>query len=91
MRSGIALMLAMASIAARERDVPAPVNDDPRGPSSPPNPLNFFGVDHALPAPTGPLAVGCPKCHAEPGDRCNPRTLGRHMFHKARVDASEAP
>lgn len=92
MRSPMALMLAMA-YAARGSDVPATKSDDPRGPSSPPNPLKFFGIDHGLPEPTGPLSVSCPKCHAEPDRRCNPRTLGRHLFHKARVDhyASSQP
>lgn len=39
------------------------------------------------PIPAGCYVVPCPKCKAPGGKRCNPSTLGRHRFHKARVDA----
>lgn len=33
--------------------------------------------------------VACPQCRAGVGAACNPRTLGRHRFHLARVIAWE--
>jgi len=33
------------------------------------------------------LDVACPRCKAEPGEPCSRRTLGRHRFHLARVEA----
>lgn len=33
------------------------------------------------------LAETCPRCKAPPGQPCDPRTLGRHPFHMARVRA----
>lgn len=43
---------------------------------------------HSRPKPT-PWArdVACPRCGAGVGEPCDRRTLGRHMHHKARVDA----
>lgn len=38
--------------------------------------------------PTGARAVACPRCKAGAGEGCDQRTLGRHTFHKARVDAA---
>lgn len=37
-----------------------------------------------------PLRVACPKCRAEPGRRCNASTLGRHKFHRPRIEALQA-
>jgi hypothetical protein len=42
----------------------------------------------SLPAPLpGPQAVACPRCKAAPGQRCDHRTLRRHAYHLARVQA----
>jgi len=38
----------------------------------------------------GPDSMPCPKCKAEPGEPCDRRTLGRHSYHRARVDAFRA-
>lgn len=43
----------------------------------------------APPLPPVPLRVACPKCGAEIGNGCDARTLGRHPFHKARIDAAK--
>ena len=50
---------------------------------------------HPLPPPpeppapkkSSPSAVTCPRCKAASGEPCDPRTLGRYPYHKARVDA----
>ncbi len=34
-----------------------------------------------------PQRVPCPRCKAAAGEPCDPRTLGAHPFHRARVDA----
>lgn len=39
--------------------------------------------------PNGALRVACPRCHAEIGKDCDAATLGRHSFHKARIDAAK--
>ena len=39
--------------------------------------------------PNGALRVACPRCHAEIGKDCDAATLGRHMYHKARIDAAK--
>lgn len=41
------------------------------------------------PKPSGPITVACPRCKAAVGERCDQRTLGRHLYHRARVDAVE--
>jgi len=41
-------------------------------------------------APKGPATVACTRCGADAGVACNPQTLGKHQFHKARIDAWEA-
>ena len=38
----------------------------------------------------GTISAACPRCKAEPQEWCDSRTLGRHLFHKARVDAHAA-
>ena len=38
----------------------------------------------------GVTYVPCPRCGAKQGQNCDPRTLGRHYYHKARRDAWEA-
>ena len=43
----------------------------------------------APPRPMGILRVACPRCHAEIGKDCDAATLGRHSFHKARIDAAK--
>ncbi len=40
---------------------------------------------------TRPLFVICPTCGAAPGKSCDRRTLGRHAYHRSRVDASTRP
>ena len=39
--------------------------------------------------PHGTLRVACPRCHAAIGENCDARTLGRYLFHKARIDAAK--
>lgn len=34
-------------------------------------------------------SVACPRCKAKPGQPCDSRTLGRHPFHAARLQAAE--
>ncbi len=80
-RSGLLLLLA-ASLAVEG----GPTLDDaldlpPRPPPPPPRPRR------ALPAWASPLDVVCPRCGAEVKVWCDRRTLGRHVHHKARVDA----
>lgn len=36
--------------------------------------------------PDDPMRVRCRKCKAEPGANCDRRTLGRHAFHRVRVE-----
>lgn len=38
-------------------------------------------------APWQVTHVYCPRCHAAPGDSCDPRTLGRHRYHLDRLTA----
>lgn len=33
--------------------------------------------------------VACPRCGAEPGEPCDRFTLGRHLYHLARVEAAK--
>ena len=42
------------------------------------------------PRPAGVIGEPCPRCKAEPGQDCDRHTLGRRMYHKARVDALAA-
>lgn len=37
--------------------------------------------------PTAPLLVACPRCGAAVNNPCDRRTLGRHAYHLARVQA----
>ena len=52
----------------------------------------FVGAASPLPRrySSPELAVACPRgdCRAAPGEPCNPKTLVRHRYHKARVDAA---
>jgi hypothetical protein len=41
------------------------------------------------PEPRRVYDVACPKCHAKSGEECDQRTLGRHLYHLARVKAAE--
>lgn len=39
---------------------------------------------------TSPISVACPRCGAGAGVPCDRRTLGRHSYHLARVQAHGA-
>lgn len=45
-------------------------------------------IQRSGPAHRGPRGVTCPRCQAAPGERCDRRTLGRYLYHRARVEAS---
>ena len=78
MKHAHALFLAMAlGMAGR---YPAMPGTDAPFPS--PGPRRRAG-----PPETSPRTVACPKCHAEPGQPCDRRTLGRHAYHLAREQA----
>ena len=70
----MAMLLASGAMAADPRDEPRRRRDDEPDPQPTPNYAS-------------PRNVSCPRCKAGAGEDCNRKTLGRRMYHMARVQA----
>ncbi len=81
--SRLALLLAAASLAAPGVPEAGPPSKRDRPTPRPPDRLPRRGPREER--PTGSLARPCPRCGAQPGEDCDPMTLGRHTFHLART------
>lgn len=49
-----------------------------------------FNDYRRMPSEPDYLTVSCPRCGAAVGKPCDPRSLGRHSEHRARVEAAYA-
>lgn len=76
-RSRLGLLLAAASLAAPGVPEAGPPSKRDRPIPRPPDRLPRRGPREER--PTGP------RCGAQPGEDCDPLTLGRHRYHYART------
>jgi hypothetical protein len=84
MRRILPLLLLAATAGAPPAEEPPPRREPP-----PPPPRPNRGRAPDPKTIKGPHRVACPRCHAEAGKSCDRRTLGRHHYHKARVDLAK--